>query len=231
MFPNKYSESLLTDVPEYLKSINKPPHLLHYRGDISLIHESKRVAVVGTRTPSTFGIEECRFITTWFVENGYTIISGLARGTDSIAHQTCIETGGKTIAVLPSGLENIYPPENQTLAERIVESGGLLITEYPDHSSPRKQYFIQRDRLQSGLSLGVVIIESEQKSGTMHTARFTIQQKRVLGCVEYDHGLDIPQTSGNTKLIKAGQAFGLNRDNLLVFEGMLREKLHSHKMS
>jgi DNA processing protein len=208
--------------PTRLLSIPNPPSILYYLGNISLVNAIKLIAIVGTRTPSPEGIEECQFITEWFVKRGYCVVSGLARGIDSVAHETCLKYGGKTIAVLPSGIGNIYPNENKELSENIVESGGLLLSEYPENTSPRKPYFIQRDRLQSGLSQGVVVIESEITGGTMHTANFAIKQNRHLGCLEFSQGLENQSIrSGNQLLLSSGKAFGINRDNLVDFELML----------
>jgi DNA processing protein len=211
--------------PDCLKSISFPPAILYHQGDITLLNNSKKIAIVGTRIPTDSGIDECRYITKWFVERGYCVVSGLARGIDAVTHETCLTFGGKTIAVLPSGIGNIYPKENVDLSERIVESGGLLISEYPEHSPFKKSYFVLRDRLQTGLSQGVIVIETELNGGTMHTAKFAMQQKRVLGCVDYGEGLDIPQTEGNRKLISFGKAFGFNRGNLTIFEEMVQESV------
>ena len=143
-----------------------PSILLNYSGDETLVSFPKRIAIVGTKIPTESGIEECKYFTKWFVEKGYVIVSGLAKGIDSIVHQTCIENEGETIAVLPSGINNIHPIENRALAEKIVESGGLLLSEYPENSSPRQKNYMDRNRILSGLSLGVLIIESELKSET-----------------------------------------------------------------
>jgi DNA processing protein len=223
---NKRNQSIsLTDegFPSRLHSIPNPPSILYYLGDISLINAIKLIAIIGTRTPTPEGIVVCQIITRWFVERGYYVVSGLARGIDTVAHETCLKYGGKTIAILPSGIGNIYPPENIELSERIVNSGGLLISEYPENSSPRKSYFVQRDRLQSGLSLGVIVIETEIHGGTMHTGNFAIKQNRILGCVEFSHDLENQSIrSGNRLLLSRGNAFGINRKNLVDFEKMLR---------
>lgn len=210
--------------PNYLKSIADPPVLLFYKGDISILESGKRVAIVGTRTLSPQGIIECKFVTKHFVDTGFVIVSGLARGCDTIIHKTCIENRGKTIAVLPCPIDEIYPSENQRLSETIVETGGLLMSEYPIGTTPRKYYFIERDRLQSGISQGVVVIETEIDGGTMHTANFAIQQKRILRCIEFhDDDIDIPQHSGNIELFNSKKAVGLKRENLLEFSNLLEE--------
>lgn len=204
--------------PDYLKSIEHQPSILYFQGDISLLESPRRVAIVGTRTPTTSGIEECQFITEWFVSKGYTIISGLAMGIDTVSHTTCIKKKGKTIAVLPCGLDRIYPKSNQKFSESILDNGGLLLSEYPPQSVPKKYYFIQRDRIQSAISQGVIIIESEVKGGTMYTAEFSIKQKRVLGCILYDKGMDRDEVGGNRILIHSGKSIGLTRNGLWDFE-------------
>lgn len=226
---NSFSETEITEIqsisdfdfPEYLKSISDAPSLLYFQGDISLISYQQRVAIVGTRTPSMYGIEEGRYFTKWFTERGFLIVSGLAVGIDTVVHQTCLEYGGKTVAVLPSGIGNIYPKRNQKLAKQIISSGGLLISEYPSDSPPKKYFFIQRDRIQSALSKGVVVIESDLNSGTMVTAGFAINQGKILGCVDYGERGDGTKSEGNRKLISTGKAFSLTRENLPLFETML----------
>lgn len=200
-------------------SISNPPSTLYYLGDFSLVNASKLIAIVGTRTPTPEGIEECQFITQWFVEKGYCVISGLALGIDTVVHETCLNNLGKTIAVLPSGILNIYPPENEGLADKIVNSGGLILSEYPERTSAKKSSFILRDRLQSAISYGCVVIESEVSGGTMHTAKFAIKQNRPLGCVEFDDYSD--NRSGNKKLLSTGKAFRVTRETIESFEKML----------
>jgi DNA processing protein len=211
------------DFPDCLNSIPHPPSILFYRGDISLVKFSQRITIVGTRMPTDSGIEECQYITKWFVDREYVIVSGLAKGIDTVAHETCLKYGGKTIAILPSGIGNIYPPENKVLSERIVESGGLLLSEYPPDSSAQKSYFIKRNRIQSGLSSGIVVVESEISGGTMHTANFAIKQNRHLGCVVFSDDLENQSIrSGNRLLLSRGKAFGLTRETIMDFEMMLK---------
>lgn len=201
--------------PSSLKSIDDPPVLLFYKGDIAILESPRRVAIVGTRNPSENGITEGKFITKYFIKRGFVVISGLAKGCDTVAHQTCLENGGKTVAFLPSGIDRIYPPENKKLSEEIVESGGVLISEYPIGTSPRKNHFIDRDRLQSGSSEGVVIIETEIDGGTMHTVNFAIKQNRIIRCLEFSNEINITQNRGNLELISSGKAVGLNRAGFL----------------
>ncbi len=209
--------------PTRLLSIPHPPSRLYYQGDISLGNNPKIIAIVGTRTPTPEGIEECKYITKWFVDKGYVIISGLALGIDTVTHEACIRYAGRTIAVLPSGLRKIYPKENRELAGRIVKAGGLIITEYQEMVSPRKFSFIQRDRLQSGLSMGEIVVESEINGGAMHTAQFALKQKRPLACVGFSENSD--NRSGNRELLKREKTFRILRETLVDFERLLWSKV------
>ena len=210
------------EFPSSLKSIDDPPFLLFYRGDISILESARRVAIVGTRNPSEPGITEGKFITKYFTDRGFVIISGLAKGCDTVAHQTTIENGGRTVAFLPSGIDRIYPPENKELSERIVETGGVLISEYPVNTVVRKNHFIERDRLQSGCSQVVVVIETEINGGTMHTVNFAIKQNRIIRCLEFSTELEIPQNRGNMELISNGKAIGLKMTGIENDNQLLR---------
>jgi len=206
--------------PSRLLSISSPPSILYYLGDSSLMTFDYLVAIVGTRTPTSEGVDECQFITKWFIERGYCVVSGLALGIDTVVHETCLRNNGKTIAILPSGIGNIYPHENKGLVYNIMDSGGLILSEYPEKTSSKKSYFIQRDRLQSGISRGVVVIESANSGGTMYTARFASKQNRLLGCVAFDDYSG--NRSGNMKLLSSGKVFGINRHSLEEFELLLK---------
>ena len=115
---------------------------------------------------------------------------------------------------MPSGIDRIYPSENKKLSENIIETGGALVSEYPIGTSPRKNHFIDRDRLQSGSSQVVVVIETEIDGGTMHTVNFAIKQNRILRCLEFPNEIDIPQNRGNMELILSGKSLGLRTDKV-----------------
>jgi DNA processing protein len=168
--------------PERLRELSDPPPLIYVQGDIELLARERLAALVGTREPTTVGIAAATTLTGALADAGWGIVSGLARGIDTIAHQTALERGAATIAVLGGGLDRIYPAENRALAARIVESGGALISEQPFGAPARPQRLVARDRLQSGLSVSVVIAQSGLNSGTMHTARFAAAQGRALLC-------------------------------------------------
>lgn len=186
--------------PYLLKQIYDPPTVIYYKGQIKR-HE-KAIAVVGTRKITGYG----RVVTEQFVKRlvlaGLTIVSGLARGIDAEAHLSTIRAGGRTIAVLGGGLKNIYPPENRSLAEQIIERGGLVLSEFPPDYPSMPGNFPARNRIISGLSLGVLVVEAAADSGSLITARLALEQGREVFAVPG------PVTStlsrGPIDLIKAG---------------------------
>lgn len=196
--------TILNDAfPNSLKSIPDPPTLLFCKGDISLINSQNAVAIVGSRKPTDYGMKAACRLSQIFTEKGFIIVSGLATGIDTAAHTSCLDSGGKTIAVMPCGLDKVYPASNKELAHRILDSGGLLISEYAPASAMQKSYFIERDRLQSGLSQGVIVVETKSDGGTMHTARFALQQGRRLGVMAPpEKYVNDEHYSGNHQLLK-----------------------------
>lgn len=167
------------DYPEKLKVISDPPLVLYTRGDVSLLNK-KSISMVGTRKPTTYGRIVCEKFAKELSGAGLVTISGLAYGIDTIVAEKTLEAGGKTIAVLAGGLNSIYPSQNKALADKIVSSGGLLVTEYHVGISPQNYFFVSRNRIVSALGLGVVIVEAGKHSGTMTTANFALEQSREL---------------------------------------------------
>jgi DNA processing protein len=168
--------------PDRLRDLPDPPPILYVRGDPSLLARERLVAVVGTREPTRFGITAAAELTAVLAEDGWGIVSGLAKGIDTISHETALQGGAPTIAVMGGGLDRIYPAENKDLAARILDQGGALISEQPFGAQPRPHSLIARDRLQSGLSVAVLVAQCGLQSGTMHTARFAAGQGRPLFC-------------------------------------------------
>jgi len=158
--------------PEKLLNITNPPFVLYLKGDISLL-KAPSIAVVGTRKVSAYGRQVCEMFTKGLVANGFCITSGLAYGIDGVAHKTALAEGGKTIAVLGGGFNKIYPSAHNNLASEIVEKG-LLLTEYPPHVEPTAFTFPLRNRIIAGLSLGVLIPEAGEKSGSLHTKEYAL---------------------------------------------------------
>ena len=165
------------DFPKSLYKTKNPCILLYYVGNISLL-KTKCVSVIGTRKPTDAFIEKGKEAVKRLTEANYTIVSGLALGCDTIAHTECLENKGKTIAILPSSLDNIMPPSNKELANRIVENEGLLISEYPYNTPYNKYAYAVRDRLQAYLSDSILVIESTDKGGTMIAVERALEEKK-----------------------------------------------------
>jgi len=172
------------DCPEYpasLKTISDPPYVLYIRGQLEMI-DQLAVALVGTRKATTYGKECARSLAQGLVKNGTTVVSGLAYGIDTEAHKAALKANGRTIAVLGCGVDINYPAANRDLAQAITESGAI-ISEYPLSTRPEPKNFPRRNRLISGLSLGVVVVEGPIKSGAHITARYALEQGREVFAV------------------------------------------------
>lgn len=169
------------DYPQNLKEISGAPHRLYIEGDI-IAQDTRAIAIVGSREMTQRGKEIAISFTRTLVESKITVISGLARGIDTVVHTTALQYGGRTIAVLGSGLNNVYPPENKQLA-RLIERSGAVVTEFAPHILPFGKNFLIRNRIISGLSLAVVIIEGKRRSGTLSTATHAANQGREVFAV------------------------------------------------
>jgi DNA processing protein len=165
-----------------LSRISDPPPVLFARGNLDLLVAERLLAVVGTREPTVFGETAARAVTTKAAEAGWGIVSGLALGVDSVAHTVALEVGAPAIAILGNGLDRVYPKANAPLAQRVLDAGGLLLSELPLGAPPLPRNLIARDRLQSGLASAVVVAQTGVKGGTMHTARFSAEQGRPIFC-------------------------------------------------
>lgn len=164
------------DYPDSLRNIYDPPLILYYKGNKELL-KNKCMAVVGSRHPTEYGIEVTKKLTGELVDAGFTIVSGFAQGIDSEAHRAAIASGGRTIAVFGSGIDVIYPAGNEELYELLVKSH-LIVTEFPPGTKPFKGNFPRRNRIISGLSKGVVVVEATLNSGSLITARYALEQGR-----------------------------------------------------
>lgn len=190
-----------SEYPELLKEISDPPPVLYYRGEI-LKRDKLAVAVVGSRKMTSYGREVTNTITTDLVNSGLTIVSGLAVGVDAAAHQASIQAHGRTIAVLGGGLDKIYPSYHQKLAEEIWSGNGAVVSEFPPDYPPSPGNFPARNRIISGLSLGVLVTEAAKGSGSLITAGCALEQGRDVFAVP---GPIYSRTSeGTAELIKQG---------------------------
>lgn len=190
------------DYPQKLFDLDDAPYVLYYKGDISLANKPS-LSVVGTRKPTNYGRLATEKIVGDVARAGVVIVSGLAYGVDSIAHRKCLEVGGKTIAVLGGGFNNIYPAEHKGLADEIAEKG-LLLSEYRPKKVATKYSFPTRNRIVAGLGDGVLITEASFKSGTIHTKEFALDFGRNIYAVPGN--IDNSNSSLTNDIIKRGQA-------------------------
>ena len=215
-----------------LWSIPDPPVVLYVKGELSaLAHPA--IAVVGTRDPTSFGAAAAERLGASVGAKGFVVVSGLALGCDTAAHEGCLQAHGITVAVLAHGLDYVYPAKNRALANFILDGEGALVSEYAPGTKPRPSYFVERDRLQSALSLGVIVIETDVEGGTMHTAGFALKQQRRLACLVHPPKFASPEKArGNQKLIKESGAFPLEKKEdldafiaLLLPHGVIKQGL------
>lgn len=204
--------------PTMLREIHDPPLVLYVWGD-SRILTTTQIAVVGTRKPSHYGADCAKKLSYQLAYAGLTITSGLARGVDTAAHQAALAARGKTIAVLGAGLGGIYPPENRELAEKIASFGGAVITEFSMTTKPDPRQFPMRNRIISGLSFGLLVVEASAKSGALISANQAGDQGRTLYAVP-GH-IDQPGALGSNRLIQQGAKLILSAQDILDDLGLL----------
>jgi len=201
---DRYGVKALTfhdpDYPSRLKEIYDYPPVLYVRGSL-LPQDEWYLAVVGTRRATVYGRQVTEEIVADLVQNKITIISGLAKGIDSVAHQAALEAGGRTISVFASGLDIVYPAENATLARNIIQHGAV-ISEHPLGTRPRADNFPRRNRIMSGLSLGVLVVEADEASGAMITAHLALEQNREVFAIP--GSILSPASKGTNRLIQEG---------------------------
>lgn len=188
--------------PYLLREIADPPITLYVKGDWQACFDAPCIAVVGSRRCSTYGENASEMLSRDLAERGICIISGLARGIDSAAHRGAIRAKGKTIAVLGTGIDNVYPKENAKLVDEILENGGAIVSQFPLETPPLKDNFPYRNRIISGLSLGVLIVEASERSGSLITARLAMEQNREVFAVPGN--ITSKNSFGTNYLIKSG---------------------------
>ncbi len=189
------------DYPGNLREIYDPPLVLYVRGKL-LPRDNKGIAVVGSRETSNYGLEAAKKLSYQMAFSGVTVVSGLARGIDTAAHQGALAAKGRTVAVIGAGLNQIYPPENQALADKIIEAGAAIISEFPMNAKPTPQNFPMRNRIVSGMSMGTLVVEADLRSGALITARMALDQGKLLFAVP--GRIDSLRSRGCHRLIKQG---------------------------
>lgn len=211
--------------PRGMKDLTSMPPVIYYKGDIKIVNCHKNVAVIGSRKSSAEGLKLSYEAGRIGAELGINIVNGLALGCDTEALKGALSVGGKCIGIMPCGLNQIQPKSNFGLAEEILEKGGCLISQYPIGTVVRDYQYVERDRLQSAIGQGVLIIEAQEKSGTMHTANFAIGQYRRLAC--YYHLL-VNSASGNKYLEERGKVKTIKTETDLrgFFADILGEEIY-----
>ena len=209
------------DYPSILRdTINEdgklaPPMVLYYKGDLS-ITRMPGLAVIGTREITDFGKKAGSYLTQEFSRRGFCIVSGLAIGCDTVGHRGALDVGGKTIAFLAHGLDTVYPPENDGLAQQIVDNGGLLLSEYPVGMGVNRYNLVARDRLQASMSLATLVIQTGVQGGTMHAANTTLQYPKPLYVIKFKNNEENEheKSLGNALLVEKGAKYISGGDNI-----------------
>lgn len=197
--------------PEYLRHIYDPPALLFYKGDIGLAKENL-LSVVGSRDHSPYSTEVLNQFVPALIEKNFVLVSGLAKGVDTLTHQSALQQSGKTIAVIGCGLDLYYPRENKALQDEIAENH-LLLSEYPIGTKPLKHHFPMRNRIIAGISLGTLVIEAKYRSGSLITANLALREGREVFAVPGD--ITNPFCAGTNDLIAQGATCVLNGEMLV----------------
>lgn len=198
--------------PQLLKEISDAPLILYVIGNISLLKRLPNISVIGTRIPSENAWDKLELITTPLIKRGWVIVSGFARGIDSLAHKLALNYDGATIAVLGHGFNYLYPRENKGLFE-LIKSRGLIITEYPPHIPPKRYHFPERNRIISGLTLATLVIEAKVRSGTLITVNQALEQGRDVYAVP-DSPL-LVEAEGCHELIRDGATIVTKAEHIL----------------
>lgn len=189
------------EYPYYLREIYSPPICIYIKGNKKILNDIN-IGMVGCRECSKYGMEVAKDFSYNLAKNKINIVSGLAKGIDAYSHWGAVLAKGKTIAVLGNGLDTVYPKENKSLAEKIINKGGAIISEYPLGTKPEKLNFPARNRIISGISKGLIVVEAKKKSGTMITVDFALEQGRDVFVVPGN--INSPNSEGTNELIKQG---------------------------
>lgn len=207
------------EYPSLLREIPDPPPLLFVRGDVRVL-QRPQLAVIGSRRASSVGVETAFAFARNMAASGLTVTSGLARGIDAAAHRGALQAEGFTVAVMATGPDRCYPPEHRDLAEAIVDTGGALVTEFPPGTQPLPGLFPRRNRLISGLSMGVLVVEATLKSGSLVTARLAMEQGREVFAIP--GSIHRVQSRGCHRLIREGATLTGTVDDIFAELGGFR---------
>ncbi len=209
------------DYPLLLRELPAPPPMLYYRGAVELAEnwgEKPAVAIVGTRHPSDYGLKWTRKLSTALAQRGFTVVSGLADGIDTAAHRACLDAGGRTIAVVGTGVDRVYPARNHSLCQRVVGQG-LVVSEYPAGTHAHRSHFPQRNRIIAGLCRATIVVEAPKRSGALITAYAANEYCRDVYVVP--GALDNPKVRGGLELIGQGAQVILDEHHLLDLLGIM----------
>ncbi len=201
------------DFPDVLRHIPQPPKQLYVLGDLKPLAHKTAVGIVGSRAISSYGRQVTSSLAGDLAKHGIAIVSGMALGVDGVAHQAALEAGGYTIAVLACGLDRFYPSSHHNLAKQILARGGAIISEYPEGTEPYKTNFIERNRIVSGLCDGLLITEATERSGTLHTANFALEQGKTVMAIPGN--ITSATSKGTNNLIKTGAVPITSADDIM----------------
>lgn len=206
--------------PELLRQIEKSPAILYYKGNLDVL-KKPGMAIIGTRKPTPSGIKAGKYFAGEFAKRGFNIVSGLALGCDTSAHEGALSVGGSTTAILGNGLDSVFPPENKRLADSILMNGGLLLSEYPIGTKVSRFTLVDRDRLQAGMSKATIVIQTSVNGGTMHASRATLESSKPLFAIKYKQEMEHESVVGNQLLVEKGAKWLTSADDLDIISAQI----------
>lgn len=209
VFVCNYKDS---NYPKCFREISDNPKNIYYRGDLSLLDNANKMAVIGSRDISPRGILVTDNLTSKLLNKNFIIVNGMALGCDTVALETVVREKKKAIVVLPCGFDNIQPKSNLSIMEKLLSLGGLAISEYPEGTLLSKYMYVQRDRLQAAISDMLFVVECKENSGTMHTVDYAIKYRKPVACFQ---DLEIQTANGNQQLINTRKAYPIYDNNSL----------------
>lgn len=214
------------NLPESLRELHTAPKHLYVKGDQALLAAPKIVGIVGARKFTPYGREVTGLVARTLARANVPVVSGLALGVDSVAHRACVEMGSPTIAVLPCGIDTVYPASHRGIAEQILLKNGALISEYPDRTTPMRHQFIERNRIIAALSDILVITEAAENSGSLHTARFALELGKTI--MVTPGNITSPYSAGTNSLLRMGAVPILRPEDVLDELGIVEPTEHAY---